>query len=162
VTSKLDLNTTSPLEILRRFSAFYTCDQDQLVAYQETYIDETGQIKNYVGNTYFNMAYIEPHQSIREYFVKLMVFDIQKRGFCSFDKIVGIGISGLAFLMDLGQTLEIPAIFLASTKTEDHDIFPGEKILLMEDVCSNFGPISKNIEFINSLEAKIASSKNIS
>lgn len=175
----MKIRDIDPLELLKRNNAFYQSPVDKdgnflgpIVAYAGTYLDEKGVPKNYVGDTYFNIAQVEPYLELRDYFVELIFQDFLKRNFSEFDKVVGMAMGGIIFSVAFGSAVKVPTIFAEKIITEldnpeagtreksklditRHQILPEEQVIIFEDICNNFSTTQKAIDLIASKGGKV-------
>lgn len=175
----MKIQNIEPLELLKRNNAFYQSPVDEngnflgpIVAYAGTYLDESGVSKNYVGDTYFNIAQVEPYLELRDYFVELIIQNLLKRDYPEFDKVVGMAMGGIIFSVAFGSATKVPTIFAEKVITElanpetgtrekskleitRHQILPEEQVIIFEDICNNFSTTQKAIDLITSKGGKV-------
>ena len=136
-----------------------------LVGYAGTYKTDNGP-KNYVGYEYFNFARAEMEPSVRSFFAQSIAKEIQTN-YKDCDVLIGAPMGGILLAGAVGQYLDCRTIFaekkviaLADSakgiKEESiqiidrHEIKPGDKVVVMEDVCNNFSTAKKLQELIES------------
>lgn len=141
-----------------------------LVAYAGKYQTEIGE-KNYVGFKYYNFARVEPDPLAREYFARLIGEEI-KMAAIGYDLVIGAPMGGFLLADALGQYLECRTIFaekqvIALTDPDKgtkeiseliikrHEIFPGDRVIIVEDVCNNFSTTSKLKELIEAHQGQL-------
>lgn len=162
------------IQTLKNLQGFYKANRDEegniissILAYSGTYENENGEIKNYVGDTYFNLSVIESHPQILNYFAEIMVEKIRayenENG--KINCLVGVPSGGVKIAQEVGRLLNIPGICLekkvTAIKTEtakekielvfrrnDHVIKGGDKVLLFEDLCNNFSTTEKAVQAV--------------
>lgn len=146
-------------ETLRRCGGYYNCPVDEsgclgpLVGYAGKYEDEqSGEMKQYVGFTYYNYAKAEVYWHVLDRFA----YDVAQKVITTVgypDYVLGAPMGGLAFSAALARALDVRYGF-ADSKTialategqreqtrllfRRHDIEPGSKVLIGEDVTNNF------------------------
>lgn len=161
-----------PLQTLKNCGGCYISRENHhggfcgpLVAYAGKYQDESGS-KNYVGSQYFNFAKAEVNPEVRNYFAKLLaeqIAGIEE----SVDVVVGAPMGGILLSGSVGDILQCRTIFAEKKvisvaipekgiKEESaqiinrHEIYPGDKVVVIEDVCNNFSTTQKLKELIES------------
>ena len=160
------------LATLKACGGYYCSPRDQsgkligpLVAYAGTYKTEEG-LKNYVGYEYFNFARAEMEPTVRSFFAQRIAKEIQTN--CkNCDVVVGAPMGGILLSGEVGRYLGCRTIFAEKkvTKLADpengikeesvqvidrHEINPGDKVMVIEDVCNNFSTAKKMQELIES------------
>lgn len=172
-----------PLKTLVNLKGFYQAPKDEdgfkddaiLVAYSGTYESESGEKKNYVGDTYFNLAVIENHPQYLTYYAELMAekltdycLDDEER----IDALVGVPAGGVKIAQETGRILNVPGISLEKKVTalktanqkekselffrrNDGVLYPGKRVVLFEDLCNNFSTTEKAIEVVEKTGAKV-------
>ncbi len=167
-----------PLLTLKNYNGFYQCYVKHgkfvgpLVAYAGTYINDVGKEKNFVGNTYFNIAMVETSEDTRNYYSDLMMWDMINKGVDYPDKVIGMPMGGIKFSQSFGDMINVPSIFAEKKILEladpekgikekseiiiaRHEILPKEKIFIIEDLCNNFSTTTKAVEKIEAFGAKV-------
>ncbi len=163
---------SDPLEVLRRCGGYYCSPKNQmgeylgpLVAYAGKYETEDGP-KNYVGPNYFNFAKAESDPEALPYFASLIGEEIAKKDLKP-DIVLGAPMGGLLLAGAIGQHVKSKVIFsekkitsLANHESGSkeqsehlinrHEVNPGDKIIIIEDVCNNFSTTEKLVELIKS------------
>jgi orotate phosphoribosyltransferase len=171
------INENDSLQVLKDFEGYYKsrCDENKkflgpLVAYAGTYKTEAGP-KNYVGFEYFNFARIEEHPLVRTFFAKLIVTKI-KSDSLKIDLVLGVPMGGLMLAASIGDELKTRTIFsekkiisLANKEKGEkevseqilarHDIFIGDKVVVVEDVCNNFSTTEKIQALVEKVGGKL-------
>jgi orotate phosphoribosyltransferase len=159
-----------PLQTLKNCDGCYVSPKDAsgkplgpLVGYAGTYADSQGEDKNYVGFEYFNFAKAEQHPSVLGYFA----FVIAEKLGLSFDVAIGAPMGGLALATELARltyslnfffekrtiALAEPARGLKEQSDlvlSRHEIDPGSKVVIVEDVCNNLSTAKKARAIIES------------
>lgn len=159
-----------PLRTLKNCDACYVSPGDghggyagPLVAYAGKYDDDSGS-KNYVGFEYFNFAKAEVVPSVRNYFAGLLSERITA-SVGEVDTIIGAPMGGILLAGSVGDNLQCRTIFAEKKvvavaapeqgiKEESlqiidrHEIYPGDKVIVIEDVCNNFSTTQKLKELI--------------
>ncbi len=170
-SKKSKLINGDPLQTLVNLEGFYQCPKDDagnfigpLVAYAGTYEVE-GVMKNYVGDTYFNLAVIESHPKILNYFAEILakkIREFEKHNSIKVSCLVGIPTGGVKIAQEVGRILDIPGICLEKkvislqTKTEKETfelifrrnaevIGKNDTVILFEDLCNNFDTTAKAV-----------------
>lgn len=74
-----------PYEVILKYDCLYKSPKDRqkkclgpLVFYPDTYFDDNGEEKNYVGFEYYNIALIKRSPEIKEYFSNLLIKTIKE------------------------------------------------------------------------------------
>jgi orotate phosphoribosyltransferase len=152
----------SPREILRACDGFYECPKDAagrrlgpMVGYAAR--DETG--RQYVGDVYANFAKIEQWPAILGEYVALPLLD-QINDLIEGNRVVYCGApeGGKALAQELARLDQCRYVYpdriVTRLKTDTsreetelrmkrHDIYPGDEVVLVEDVCNNFSTTAK-------------------
>jgi len=163
---------SSPLATLQAYEGYYKSPEDKngvplgpLVAYAGEYIDPDGNTKNHVGLEYFNFARLESYPEPRKYFAALIAEKIKLSGI-KFDAVLGAPMGGIMLATEISSYMGCRAIFgekkvlevgdpklgkkeKSEQVVKRHDIFPGDKIILVEDVCNNFSTTAKTEAIIS-------------
>jgi len=167
-----DLLEVNPLLVLRNCEGYYESPRKgtggdytgPVVAYAKKYDDGAGEQKNMVGFVYLNFAKAEQYPAVRKYFAdriaeKFRMFNLEA------DLALGAPMGGLFLAADLGHALNCRTAFaekvvkVAADKGKNvreeseliidrHDIRPGDKVVLVEDVTNNFSTTEKMVELI--------------
>lgn len=169
---------TSPLEVLKACGGYYHAPKDEkgnyvgpLVAYAGTYDAEDG-VKNYVGFEFYNFARAETLPKIRSYFAGVIA-DKLKQANISSNVVLGAPMGGILLSGAIGKKVDIrtafaekeiivPADKAIARKEESrliigrHDLYVGEDVIIVEDVCNNFSTTAKLRKLINSRGAKLS------
>ncbi|MDD3711002.1 MAG: phosphoribosyltransferase family protein [Patescibacteria group bacterium] len=157
-----------PLEILKNCDGYYSAKNEAgeiigpLVAYAGTYETKDGQKKNKVGFEYFNFAKAEENPEVLDYFAKTLAEKLKP---LQPDMIIGAAMGGI-FLTGLTakhlacrlgfteKKVVKPADPINGTKEvseliiDRHEIKPGDKIVVIEDVVNNYSTTEKMKELI--------------
>ena len=163
---------SDPLEVLRRCDGYYSSLKNSmgeyvgpLVAYAGKYQTADG-LKNYIGPNYFNFAKAESNPEALQYFAQLIKDEVLKNSLQP-DVFLGAPMGGVLLAGAIGQQTKSRVIFsekeiitLADHKSGSkeqsqqiisrHEVRPGDKIIIVEDVCNNFSTTEKLIELIKS------------
>lgn len=168
-----------PLQTLINYKGYYKCPVDSdgnflgpLVAYAGDYTDDDGNKKNFVGDTYFNIAKVEPYRDTREYYSRLIMYDLEDKSLRGPKKVVGMPMGGIKFSQTFGDMLNVPSVFAEKKVLEladpekgikerseiiiaRHEILRDEEVYIFEDLCNNFSTTKKAVEVIESYGAKV-------
>ncbi|MFA5163447.1 MAG: orotidine 5'-phosphate decarboxylase / HUMPS family protein [Patescibacteria group bacterium] len=167
-----------PLLTLKNCQGYYCSPKDKvgnfigpLVAYAGTYEDESGQKKNKVGFEYFNFAKAEEIPLVRDYFARIIVDSLKREGIVP-SLVIGAPMGGILLAGDIARHLNCRSIFAEKKvvaladpdkgikeKSEQiidrHDILPGDRVLIVEDICNNFSTTDKLATLIQSRGAEV-------
>ena len=168
----------NPIETLKNCNGYYESPKDEngkyigpVVGYAKMYKDDNGADKNMVGFVYLNFAKAEQRSEVREYFAAEISAKVAQAGLKA-NVVLGAPMGGLFLAGDIGRILKVRSIFSekivleaadkATSKREvskmvidRHDIFPGDRIILVEDVCNNFSTTEQMVELVRSYGAEI-------
>ena len=180
-SSTINLISGNPLETLINLQGHYkslkTPDgkiKGPLVAYAGPYQSPTGE-KNYVGDTYFNLAVIEEHPKILSYYAELMAVKIRQYEKASGIKVsclVGVPTGGVKIAQAVGQILNIPGICLekevlvvkTATEKEKFDLIfrrnagvikSRDTVVIFEDLCNNFATTLKSFTAVEKVGGEV-------
>lgn len=180
-SSAINLIPGNPLETLINLQGHYKSLKNPdgkikgpLVAYAGTYKTETGE-KHYVGDTYFNLAVIEEHPKLLNYFAELMAEKIrqfEKKIGIKVDCLVGVPTGGVKIAQEVGRILNIPGICLekevlavktATEKEKFNLVFRRnagvikfvDTVVVFEDLCNNFSTPLKAIEAVEKVKGVV-------
>jgi len=169
--------SNEPLQTLINCDGYYVSPKDEngnytgpVVVYAGTYMDENGQEKNKVGFEYFNFARAEENPVVRDYFAKLIVEKLSQHNFQP-SLVIGAPMGGLLLAADVARHLNCRSIFAEKKVTvvadpahgvkevseliiKRHDVLPGDKVLIVEDVCNNFSTTDKLVKLIENYAAE--------
>ena len=167
----------NPLSILQECDAYYcskTNDQGKyvgpLVAYAGKYESASGP-KNYVGFEYFNFAQAESKPKVLNCFARLIDHELNIKGVKG-TVVLGAPMGGILLAGKLGQSLSCRTVFAEKKVTvladpennikegseqiiDRHEINPGDKVIIVEDVCNNFSTTQKLHDLISSKGAEV-------
>ncbi|MDO8444031.1 MAG: phosphoribosyltransferase family protein [bacterium] len=168
VLTRADL--TSPhdhLETLRLCGGYYLSPEGSdalLVGYAGTYEDNDGVKRQLVGKTYYNWAKCEENPDILEHLGSLLADRVRMSDVGgNVDVVLGAPMGGIATAYCLALYLGVRFGFVekevTKVKTSDsreetklvisrHDVFSGDHVLVVEDVCNNFSTTDKMIQLI--------------
>ncbi len=177
------LDDFDPLAVLKACDGYYCSPLDDqgnfkgpLVAYAGTYVPEANSAadnekKNYVGYEYFNFAQAEQDPKVRAYFAALICQALNTANFKG-DVVVGAPMGGILLAGDVGRLLQRRTIFAEKKVTaladpengqkevsqqviERHEIYPGDRVIVVEDVCNNYSTTEKMQKLIESRGGKL-------
>jgi len=177
------LNDSDPLAVLKACDGYYCSPRDDqgklkgpLVAYAGTYQSEEhltadNSTKNYVGYEYFNFAQAEQDPKVRSYFAALICKKLDEANLKA-DVVVGAPMGGIMLAGDVGRLLQKRTIFAEKKVTaladprngqkeisqqiiDRHEIYPGDHVIIVEDVCNNFSTTKKMQNLIESHGAEL-------
>ncbi len=158
------------LDVLKKCEGYYKSPQDAdgkftgpLVAYAGTYIPDgstDGSTKNFVGYEYFNVSQAEQDPDARLYLSFLIKQELDNSNSLNPDVVIGAPMGGVLLAGDISRDLECRGIFAEKKVTsvaqpsagqkekselviERHIIYPGDKVMIVEDVCNNFSTTEK-------------------
>ncbi|MBU1039126.1 phosphoribosyltransferase [Patescibacteria group bacterium] len=168
--------SNNPLGVLDACGGLYICPKDEsgkrlgpLVGYAGTYTEG----KQYVGDIYANFAKAEEYVDIINYWALAMSSDEEKDLLLSSASVfIGLPEGGKSFAMALssqpghsGRYIYLEKVVTAvKTETEReksklvfnrHDIIPGDKIVLVEDLQNNFSTTGKAIDQVISVGGEV-------
>lgn len=172
ITQLLRLFPADPLAILKQLQGYYLCPRDSedkplgpLVGYAGIYAPG----KHYVGFEYANFAKAEKNPVVLEYFARLMHDQLQ--GLLEDVIFCGAPMGGICFASQLGLVYQRPSIYpekevvqvrSASSREESelvfkrHEIEPGGRYFVVEDVTNNFSTTAKLFQLIMSQGGQVA------
>lgn len=164
-----------PLATLKRCNGYYLSPKDgdgkflgPAVGYAGQYATDEGP-KNYVGFEYFNFAKAEQYHCVRSYFAELIDQKLKKAilhySELEIDAVLGAPMGGILFADSVSQQLNCRVIFSEKKVTDfaqpdngikekskqiidRHEIRPGDKIAIVEDVTNNFSTTDALIKLI--------------
>lgn len=153
------------LATLKACDGYYCSPRDEegkllgpLVGYAGVYQTDHGP-RNYVGYEYFNFARAEMEPTVRKFFARSIAKEIQTN--CKdCDVLIGAPMGGILLAGDIGSYLDCRTIFAEKKVTaladpvngikeeseqviDRHEIRPGDKVVVVEDVCNNFSTAKK-------------------
>ena len=164
-----------PLGLLRDLGGYYSCPKDKkgrrlgpLVGYAEKYLASDGSQKQWVGDDYVNFAMAEENSLVLRDLAVEMKRLLQQPNLRigNFDTFCGAPLGGYSFATILGLVCEkrvikaekkVTALATATSREQSeivfarHEIHPGEKIAIVEDLCNNFSTTNQLIDLIRSL-----------
>lgn len=158
-----------PLRILYELGGFYECPKDKegkrlgpLVGYAGKYTGEDGSARQYVGDIYANFSVLEQYPILLYRLANIMTIKNDPI-FSKTDLICGPQMGGIAIAQMLAYItgsrfayIEKKVTQLATDNMREqatlnfirHSIFPGEKVIIVEDVLNNFSTTKETIEMI--------------
>lgn len=169
--ARIKIHSSDHLETLRRCGGFYECPKDgrgnrlgPLVGYAGTYEDANGVEKHFVGDIYANFAKAEEHWHVVEHFARQLVSQLDDSGLARVaTAVLGAPMGGLFLAAGIGQVTGLRIIYaekkvvaLASATSREasvlildrHEVYPGDKVFFMEDVCNNFSTTEKLLDLV--------------
>lgn len=161
-----------PLSTLHRLGGYYACpktDDGQrlgpLVGYAGRYQDQDGTMKQYVGDVYANWAVVENRPTELDKMAKELLEQLDGSLNEGYDVFCGAPLGGLslAFLMAMKSLRRYVAaekkVIAAATPTSReratlffgrHELHPGDRVVLVEDVLNNFSTAAELLALISS------------
>ncbi len=173
-------NLTVTLQDLALSGGLYRCPRDSqrkrigpLVDYAGTYLDDQGQPKHYVGDTFYNLGRADQSPSLLADWATIMTTYLESsRDLPAVDLFLGMPMGGLAFTFALGHMsnassrvgfLEKKVTQVATADAREqsmlvlgrHEIPMNYSVVLVEDVVNNFSTTAKAIEIVESCGANV-------
>ncbi|MFZ4632115.1 MAG: orotidine 5'-phosphate decarboxylase / HUMPS family protein [Patescibacteria group bacterium] len=166
-SSNTNLCTSEPLDVLKRFAAYYISPKDEagnfvgpLVAYAGDYFFAPGQAAhNYVGFEYFNFAKVESRADSRNYFASKIIAELYAVGLEEYSEVfLGAPMGGIMLATEIGGILNKKTIFaekkvvvaasgsqkeVSEQVIKRHDLNSEDRVVIVEDVCNNFSTTAK-------------------
>ncbi|MFA5753876.1 MAG: orotidine-5'-phosphate decarboxylase [Patescibacteria group bacterium] len=165
------INPYDPFETLKACRGYYhspVVDNNTLgplVGYAGTY-EDGGQKKNFVGLEYYNFSQVEEKAKVLDWFGKDLAQVIINCGL-ECDVVIGAPMGGVRLAGDVGRHLGCRAIFAekkflpmaegdkgkakSTLVLGRHVINPGDRVVIVEDVCNNF---STSLELANLIKSQ--------
>jgi len=166
-----------PEEILFLLDSYYSCPKDKkdengkrlgpLVGYAGKYAEN----KQYVGDIYLNFAPVEEYWFILDHLAKRLYNALYKRNKLGVDIYCGAPEGGKALALalssfSLGSRYVSPDIKVTATATSEgrekrelvwgrHQVNPGEKVAIVEDLNNNFSTTDELIYLIVEAKAEV-------
>ena len=155
-----------PLSLLKACNGYYKSPVDEkgksigpLMGYAGKYKAVDGSEKNYIGFEYFNFSRAETEPSVRAHFAALIGKALKKAGI-KYDSVLGAPMGGILLAGSIGDHLGCRTIFaekevvgvmdkvkgikeISRQIIDRHEIFPGDGVVIVEDVCNNFSTSEK-------------------
>ncbi len=154
----------SPQDLWIRCGGVYVCPRDEttrqhlgpLVGYAGKYKD-AGIEKAFVGDDYYNFAWVEQHPHALDFFAKTLAKKL-KKSTIKITVVLGAPVGGMLLASALARRLDCRSIFAekkiitleTETQREEsilvldrHQLESDDLILIVEDVCNNFSTIRK-------------------
>jgi len=136
-----------------------------LVMYVGEYEDKTGKQKNYVGTVYLNLAKIENKPKILHYYAQKLASKIITNNLNP-DVIAGVPTGGNYWGEAVAKELQIDYAHVSKIKIREtdqikgqredfsfdlsrHELKPGDKVIIVEDLCNTFSSTKKVREAIS-------------
>lgn len=150
------------LDSLRRCGGYYECPKDSkdrrlgpLVGFAGKYEDKDGQMKQWVGDVYYNFAKAEERPSVIGKFALLVAEQVERRLTFLPDYVLGAPMGGVIFGFVLAENLLGPIGYIFAEKKiialatatqreqsklvlDRHEVKPESRVIIAEDVCNNF------------------------
>lgn len=167
-------NLKNPLAILKEINGYYECPKDEngnrlgpLVAYAGKYDSPRGK-KAYVGEVYANFSIAEQYPVIMKAFANWVIEGIPE--FFSFDVVCGPQLGGFAIGQKCADIsgkrfayIEKVVTKLATKRKREeshlaflrHNIRPGDRVVLTEDVLNNFSTTKEALTLIEAHGGKV-------
>jgi orotate phosphoribosyltransferase len=155
--------TSNLLETWKSCGGYYECPKKPsggrlgpLVAYAGKYKAPDGNMQHYVGDVYYNYAFVEEHPRVNDHFASLLAQEIRAK--VSVDVVLGAPLGGMLLAAAVARSYDCRVIFAekkvisAGTpeKKEEselvldrHRVRPGDQVVVAEDVCNNFSTTDK-------------------
>lgn len=151
-----------------------------LVAYAGKYKTANGEEKQYVGPDYFNFAMAEqsPNPKICRYFAEAIMDDMWEKMPTPKDPmpiptvVIGMPMGGIVLATHISILFNCRLIFaekkvvaladpakglkeVSELIISRHEIYPGDRAAIVEDVCNNFSTTEKATQLIAGADAKL-------
>ena len=161
------------LATLRSCGGYYVCPKSAdgkrlgpLVGYAGKYSADDGSMHHFVGDVYYNFASAEQYSMVLEWFARALAKCIK----ASVDVFDGSPMGGIFLTGALGRATGIRTIFAEKKVTavategkreesrlviERHEIWPNDRVAIVEDVCNNFSTTNEQIKLITGLGGKV-------
>lgn len=175
-SEKVTIAPDNYTETLRLCGGYYECPKNDqgkrlgpLVGYAATYSLNDLEKRQYIGDIYANFAMAEEYPHVLEYFAAELAKKIQKLGI-TIDYVLAPPMGGIALGVHLAKQLDARFVFaekkVTALATKDlrqqeklellrHQIDPGSKVLLVEDVCNNFSTTDQVLELVKNTGSEI-------
>lgn len=157
-----EVDEADPLQTLTNCGGFYEAPSTgPLVGYAGTYPDANGETKHYVGQRYFNVAQAEQWPDVMENF-SFRVWDMIGSSLQP-NVILGAPMGGIIFGAALASQFGCRFVFAEKVHVLDgidgqrskeslalarHEIYPGERVGIAEDIANNFTTTAQLIELV--------------
>ncbi|MGE5297824.1 MAG: phosphoribosyltransferase family protein [Acidobacteriaceae bacterium] len=164
VINRITAMQTDPLELLQELKGYYSCPKDpatgQRLGPLVGYAGKDKQGRHYVGDTYANFAKAEPYPFVLEVWAEMLKDRIRDLGV---DVFLGMPMGSIYWSMALARTYCTQCSFAekkvtkagSATEREEatlvlgrHEILPGQKVVICEDVVNNFSTTAEAIHLI--------------
>jgi orotate phosphoribosyltransferase len=166
------------LDVLKDCGGCYESPRDEtgkilgpIVAYAGKYKSEEGDERQWVGSDYFNFAKAERDPDICKYFAEILTKGIHKNLVLPPTVVIGMPMGGILLSVNVGNATGCHTIFaekkivalanpeegrkeLSELVIERHEIRPGDKVAIVEDVCNNFSTTEKAVNLIEKAGAE--------
>ncbi|MFP4514885.1 MAG: orotidine 5'-phosphate decarboxylase / HUMPS family protein [Parcubacteria group bacterium] len=167
---RIKLDPTSFRRTLVNLEGYYESAKENgrfkgpLVMYAGQYKDELGEQKNYVGTVYLNLAKIENKPKILHYYARVIANKINANNLKP-DVIAGVPTGGNYWGEAVAKELQIDYAHISKVKIREtdgekgqredsrfdlsrHELKPGDKVVIVEDLCNTFSSTEKVREAI--------------
>jgi orotate phosphoribosyltransferase len=158
-----------PLEALRRLGGYYECPKQDsgkrlgpLVGYAGKYDAGDGKMLQYVGDVYANFSAAEARPRFYHAWADRMKFSFPEP---RPDVVLGMPMGGIAVAFALADVMhgevrfafaekKITAIATETLREQSqlvlarHELFPGERVVIAEDVTNNFSTTAEAVKLI--------------
>lgn len=166
------------LELLEACGAYYMCPKDQygrrlgpLVGYTASYAIAEGskEVLQYVGDIYINFARVEQYPHVLDHLAKQLAAKV-KKSLGEIDYALAAPWGGLSLGGALARQLDSQYAFaekkidqVATERLQEqshlilrrHEIAPGAKVIIVEDICNNFSTTAEVAALIQAAGGKV-------
>jgi len=168
----VEIAGTDYIETLRRCGGYYATRLGEdgrrlspLVGYAGKYEDPYGEMLQWVGDVYYNFAKVEEFPHVLKQFGSHLAEDVGVYILGEIDYVLGAPMGGIAIAVSLARHLDCRFAFaekkvtaLATPESREksklllsrHEIVPGSKVVLVEDVCNNFSTTEELVALVRS------------
>lgn len=175
-----EINFEDPLVLLKNCGGYYESPKDSdgrylgpVVAYAGKYAGLDGEQKHKVGFNYYNFAKAEEIPAVRKYFSEKIAQPVlADRILPKPDAVLGAPMGGIVLSVEIGNYFNCRTIFAEKKVIEPadnakglkersrlivdrHEIYKGDNVALVEDVCNNFSTTEELLKLIESLGGKL-------
>ena len=168
---------SDPLGLLRKLGGYYECPKNgdskrlgPLVGYAGKYsAPDDEHKKQYVGDIYANFSVAEQYPAVMEHFANKLTIQLSSLHL-NVDLVCGPVMGGVSIGMMLALTSgqrfayaekQVTQLATAALREQStlallrHTVFPGENVIICEDVLNNFSTTSETIKIIEAADAKV-------
>lgn len=171
--NRIEIAGDNHLETLRRCGGYYACPTSPgtgermgpLVGYAGKYVSPDAKKLQFVGDVYANFAKAEVHPLVLQFFADNLFNRLSETvGIENIDAVCGAPIGGYSLADALGFALQdvrvikaekkVTALVTADSREQSelvfarHSVEPGERVVIVEDVCNNFSTTDKLVKLI--------------